>query len=79
MNYCGDTKVKRFDTAWAHFAADNRLRFGDACVFELVSGAGGRELVFEVQVLRGGGLPEPEPEEEDGVVAGKPIVIGDDD
>jgi hypothetical protein len=35
-SYCGDLKCKRLDAAWRDFAADNRLRIGDACVFELV-------------------------------------------
>ncbi|CAM0912459.1 unnamed protein product [Alopecurus aequalis] len=59
-SYCGDNKLKRLDTAWADFAVDNQLLVGDACVFELVSGGGGgagEELVFEVQLLRGGGMP----------------------
>uniref|UniRef100_A0ACD5VD76 Uncharacterized protein n=1 Tax=Avena sativa TaxID=4498 RepID=A0ACD5VD76_AVESA len=59
MSYCGDTRTKRLDGAWADFAVDNGLLVGDACVFELVAG-GGRareELAFEVQVLRGGGMP----------------------
>jgi hypothetical protein len=77
MSYCGDTRLKRLDGAWADFAVDNRLRVGDACVFELLSGGGvaGQELVFEVQVLRGGGMPWELAA--NGATADDPIVIAD--
>ncbi|VAI68766.1 unnamed protein product [Triticum turgidum subsp. durum] len=55
------------------------LLVGDACVFELVSGYAGdggkREVVLEVQVLRRGGLPEPEDLATKGDTADEPIVI----
>ena len=81
-SYCGDTKLKRLDAAWADFVVDNRLLVGDACVFELVSGGGitGEELVFEVQVLRGGGMPGATDKgvtADKGATADDPIVIVD--
>ncbi|KAM0851211.1 hypothetical protein ACQ4PT_052574 [Festuca glaucescens] len=77
MSYCGDNRLKRLDGAWADFAVDNGLLVGDACVFELVSGVGvkGKELVFEVQVLRGGGMPGELAAK--GATADDPIVIAD--
>uniref|UniRef100_M8BK20 B3 domain-containing protein n=1 Tax=Aegilops tauschii TaxID=37682 RepID=M8BK20_AEGTA len=81
MSYCGDTKLKRLDQGWADFAVQNRLQVGDACVFELVSGyagdGGNREVVLEVQVLRGGGLPEPEDLATKGDTAEEAIAILD--
>ncbi|XP_051198036.1 B3 domain-containing protein Os06g0112300-like [Lolium perenne] len=77
MSYCGDNRLKRLDGAWADFAVDNGLLVGDACVFELVSGGGvkGQELVFQVQVLRGGGMPGEIADK--GATADDPIVIVD--
>ncbi|VAI68765.1 unnamed protein product [Triticum turgidum subsp. durum] len=81
MSYCGDTKLKRLDQGWEHFAVHNRLQVGDACVFELVSGYAGdggkREVVLEVQVLRRGGLPEPEDLATKGDTADEGIIILD--
>ncbi|KAF7046395.1 hypothetical protein CFC21_055427, partial [Triticum aestivum] len=81
MSYCGDTKLKRLDQGWADFAVHNRLQVGDACVFELLSrdaeDVGKGEVVLEVQVLRGGGLPEPEDLGTRGDTTDEPIVILD--
>ncbi|XP_062109111.1 B3 domain-containing protein Os04g0386900-like [Humulus lupulus] len=44
--------MKRFDNSWRNFAEDNKLKIGDACVFELTENSS-RNLVFRVQILRG--------------------------
>lgn len=79
VNYCGDLKLKRFDMAWMDFAVDNRLRVGDACVFELMTGTGSEGnnkegMTFQVQILRGG-LPEEVTSK--GATSDEPIVIVD--
>ncbi|WVZ82389.1 hypothetical protein U9M48_029656 [Paspalum notatum var. saurae] len=85
VSYRGDCKFKSFDTAWRDFALGNALRVGDACVFELImpsagteqGGCGGgssKELVFRVQVLRGG-LPEEITSR--GATADDPLVVVD--
>ena len=81
-SYCGDLKCKKIDTAaWRDFALDNALRVGDACVFELItapaaagSSAASSEVVFRVQVLRGG-LPEEITSK--GTTPDEPLVIVD--
>ncbi|KAL6606492.1 hypothetical protein ACP70R_042145 [Stipagrostis hirtigluma subsp. patula] len=76
-SYCGDLKVKKLDAAWRDFVAGNRLRVGDACVFELIATGDGREkgqLVFRVQVLRGG-LPAEVTSR--GATSDDPMVIVD--
>lgn len=75
-SYCGDLKCKKIDTAaWRDFALDNALRVGDACVFELIAGtSAGSEVVFRVQVLRGG-LPEEITSK--GTTPDEPLVIVD--
>ncbi|CAN6209001.1 unnamed protein product [Urochloa humidicola] len=81
--YCGDLKCKKIGSEWRDFAVDNGLRVGDACVFELVTPAAGgiatasgSEVVFRVQVLRGG-LPEEITSR--GATSDEPLVIVDDD
>ncbi|PVH48545.1 hypothetical protein PAHAL_4G353300 [Panicum hallii] len=80
-SYCGDLKCKKIDAAWRDFALDNALRVGDACVFELTAAAAGStgsegdgEVVFRVQVLRGG-LPEEITSK--GATSDEPLVIVD--
>ncbi|GJN29899.1 hypothetical protein PR202_gb18162 [Eleusine coracana subsp. coracana] len=77
-SYCGDLKVRKLDAAWRDFAVDNRLRVGDACVFELMGGAGTEaeagKVVFRVQVLRGD-LPEEVTSK--GATSDEPLVIVD--
>lgn len=84
-NYCGDLKVKKLDAAWRDFAVENRLRVGDACVFELLMDAETepearnsdkkkKVVVFRVQVLRGG-LPEEVTSK--GATPDEPLVIVD--
>ncbi|KAL6861654.1 hypothetical protein ACP4OV_017354 [Aristida adscensionis] len=85
-SYRGDLRCKKLGAAWRDFAVGNRLRVGDACVFELVpaqlagGGGGGEEgnkgeaVVFRVQVLRGG---MPEEVTSKGAAADDPMVILD--
>ncbi|KAG2603751.1 hypothetical protein PVAP13_4NG008900 [Panicum virgatum] len=80
-SYCGDLKCKKIDAGWRDFAVDNALRVGDACVFELItapaatgSSAASSEVVFRVQVLRGG-LPEEITSK--GATPDEPLVIVD--
>ncbi|CAL5050422.1 unnamed protein product [Urochloa decumbens] len=79
-SYRGDVKCKIIGPEWRDFAVDNGLRVGDACVFELITpaaaGGTGNEVVFRVQVLRGG-LPEEITSR--GATSDKPLVIADDD
>ncbi|WVZ82917.1 hypothetical protein U9M48_030123 [Paspalum notatum var. saurae] len=75
VSYCGGGKSKKLHSAWRDFAVDNGLRVGDACVFELVSaGSSKDDVVFRVQVLRGG-LPEEITSKGD--TADDPLVIVD--
>ncbi|KAJ1258163.1 hypothetical protein BS78_10G053500 [Paspalum vaginatum] len=84
VSYGGDCKFKSFNVAWRDFALGNGLRVGDACVFELIvpsagteqseCGGSSKELVFRVQVLRGG-LPEEITSR--GATADDPLVIVD--
>ncbi|WJX75919.1 hypothetical protein P8452_59402 [Trifolium repens] len=49
----GQNRCKQFDTnGWGNFVKDNNLKFGDACVFELMENSKDK-IVFEVQILRG--------------------------
>nr|XP_010910571.2 B3 domain-containing protein Os04g0386900 isoform X1 [Elaeis guineensis] len=50
MRYYGDRNLRRFDSGWKHFAVDNNLKIGDACVLELMDD---QHLKFQVQILRG--------------------------
>ncbi|KAK4748037.1 hypothetical protein SAY87_014623 [Trapa incisa] len=53
MVYYGNgLKRKRFNVQWRHFADDNALKVGDACVFELMV-CTKEVLKFRVQILRG--------------------------
>uniref|UniRef100_A0A0D9WKZ4 TF-B3 domain-containing protein n=1 Tax=Leersia perrieri TaxID=77586 RepID=A0A0D9WKZ4_9ORYZ len=73
-SYCGDLKVKKIDVAgWSNFAVDNRLRVGDACVFELIAAAD-THLELKVQILRGD-LPEEVTSK--GATSDEPILIDD--
>ncbi|KAJ1257586.1 hypothetical protein BS78_10G007700 [Paspalum vaginatum] len=76
VSYCGDGRSKKLHATWRDFAVDNGLRVGDACVFELVStgNSSSKEVVFRVQVLRGG-LPEEITSK--GATADDPLVIVD--
>ncbi|XP_062230201.1 B3 domain-containing protein Os06g0112300-like isoform X2 [Phragmites australis] len=83
MSYCGDLKCKKLGAEWRDFAVDNRLRVGDACVFEFVGTESKgeaknnnqeMEIVFRVQVLRGG-LPEEVTSR--GATSDEPLVIVD--
>uniref|UniRef100_A0A0A9G5D9 TF-B3 domain-containing protein n=1 Tax=Arundo donax TaxID=35708 RepID=A0A0A9G5D9_ARUDO len=82
LSYCGDLKCKKLDAAWRDFTVDNRLRVGDACVFELMGSESKGEaknsketgLVFRVQVLCGG-LPEEITSR--GATSDEPMVIVD--
>uniref|UniRef100_A0A0E0L6X1 TF-B3 domain-containing protein n=1 Tax=Oryza punctata TaxID=4537 RepID=A0A0E0L6X1_ORYPU len=74
-SYCGDLKMKKLDSGWSEFAVDNRLRVGDACVFELIAIGVAGGLEFQVQILRGG-LPA-EVVTSKGVTSDEPIVIVD--
>ena len=81
VTYCGDLKCKKLGPGWKDFAIANRLRIGDACVFELIKPAAGgtgsegdEEVVFRVQVLRGN-LPEEITSR--GATSQDPIVIVD--
>ncbi|XBI34291.1 hypothetical protein VPH35_120118 [Triticum aestivum] len=81
MSYCGHTTLKNLDAGWADFAIHDRLQVEDACVFELLSrdaeDVSKGKVVLEVQVLRGGGLPEPEDLATKGDTTDEPIVILD--
>ncbi|PWZ17035.1 B3 domain-containing protein [Zea mays] len=86
VSYAGVGKWKRLQGAWRDFARDNGLRLGDACVFELLvpstdatqgDGDGSKdqgEVVFRVQVLRGG-LPAEITSR--GATSDDPLVIVD--
>lgn len=53
MKYFGDHRThKRLELPhWRTFVEDNKLKVGDACVFELMEN--GRTVKFKVQILRG--------------------------
>ncbi|XP_077242916.1 B3 domain-containing protein Os04g0386900-like isoform X2 [Tasmannia lanceolata] len=48
--YSGDKSFKRFDPSWRRFVIDNKLKVGDACVFELMDS---KNFEFRVQILDG--------------------------
>ncbi|CAL9101264.1 unnamed protein product, partial [Musa acuminata var. zebrina] len=48
--YCGDQSFQRFGQGWKNFVADNNLKEGDGCVFELMDT---ENIQFKVQILRG--------------------------
>lgn len=55
MVYLGEDfqkRNKRFGLQWKTFAIDNKLKVGDACVFELTE-CSNDCLKFRVQILRG--------------------------
>ncbi|XP_039815318.1 B3 domain-containing protein Os06g0112300-like [Panicum virgatum] len=81
VTYCGELKCKKLGPGWRDFVVANRLRIGDACVFELITPAAGGtgsegdgKVVFRVQVLRGD-LPEEITSR--GATSRDPIVIVD--
>jgi len=41
VTYCGELKCKKLGPGWRDFVVANRLRIGDACVFELITPAAG--------------------------------------
>ncbi|KAL8028459.1 hypothetical protein ABFX02_14G161700 [Erythranthe guttata] len=57
MSYCGDAARPRFDYKWKAFVADNHLKVGDGCVFELME-SDSRNAVFKVMIVRGEIPPE---------------------
>ncbi|XP_072974023.1 B3 domain-containing protein Os04g0386900-like [Typha angustifolia] len=69
MRYYGDRSLRRFDSGWRHFAVDNNLRIGDACVLQLMDE---KNLKFEVRILRG---DIPEEFAVNGQSSDSPIVI----
>lgn len=53
IDYYGNRRGKALDTKqWRKFVNDNRLKSGDACVFELME-CSSSILKFRVQILRG--------------------------
>ncbi|XP_077234957.1 B3 domain-containing protein Os04g0386900-like isoform X2 [Tasmannia lanceolata] len=68
--YYGDRPFKRFTPSWRKFATDNKLKVGDACVFELI---GSKKLEFRVQILDGKFPPAVVSSE--GQSAADPIII----
>ena len=81
VTYCGELKCKKLGPGWRDFVVANRLRIGDACIFELITPAAGGtgsegdgKVVFRVQVLRGD-LPEEITSR--GATSQDPIVIVD--
>ncbi|GFP93915.1 B3 domain-containing protein os04g0386900 [Phtheirospermum japonicum] len=52
MRYIGDAARPRFDAKWKDFAIDNKLKPGDACVFEVIDPSC-ENLVIKVHILRG--------------------------
>ncbi|KAL7083490.1 hypothetical protein ACP275_14G166300 [Erythranthe tilingii] len=52
MSYVGNVVRRRFDSQWKTFVADNNLKVGDGCVFELMESSG-TNLVFKVIIARG--------------------------
>ncbi|KAL7126035.1 hypothetical protein ABFS83_14G158100 [Erythranthe nasuta] len=57
MSYCGDAARPRFDYKWKAFVADNNLKIGDGCVFELME-PDSKNAVFKVMIVRGDIPPE---------------------
>ncbi|CAL1356579.1 unnamed protein product [Linum trigynum] len=54
MTYQGNWYFKRIQDGWPKFVDDNRIRVGDACVFEVLDrGSRGTKVKFAVQILRG--------------------------
>ncbi|XP_039803722.1 B3 domain-containing protein Os06g0112300-like [Panicum virgatum] len=41
VTYCGELKCKKLGPGWRDFVVANRLRIGDACVFELITPVAG--------------------------------------
>ncbi|KAI3448970.1 hypothetical protein Pfo_005635 [Paulownia fortunei] len=52
LSYIGDSSRPRFDSKWKTFVTENHLKFGDACVFELIEPSS-TNLLFKVHILRG--------------------------
>ncbi|KAL7083487.1 hypothetical protein ACP275_14G166100 [Erythranthe tilingii] len=52
MSYCGGGVRPKLDSRWKTFVADNNLKIGDGCVFELMESTG-TNLVFKVMIVRG--------------------------
>ncbi|KAJ0989933.1 hypothetical protein J5N97_008289 [Dioscorea zingiberensis] len=67
--YCGHRQLRRIDIGWKKFVADNKLKIGDGCVFELVDS---KKLRFNVQILNGQLPPEFTPS---GQTSNTPILI----
>ncbi|KAL8457619.1 hypothetical protein ACS0TY_035473 [Phlomoides rotata] len=56
LSYNGDYKPPKFDRQWKIFVAENHLKIGDACVFELMEN-NGKNLRFKVHILGPGDMP----------------------
>ncbi|KAJ7950649.1 B3 domain-containing protein [Quillaja saponaria] len=75
MLYNGkNVKHKRFDGSWRTFVNDNKLKVGDACVFELMEKSE-KGLNFRVQILRGD-IPSKFLNMVNGESINAPIMIG---
>ncbi|GFP93914.1 B3 domain-containing protein os04g0386900 [Phtheirospermum japonicum] len=57
VQYNGDSLRPRFDCKWKYFVIDNKLKQGDACVFEAIDPSP-KNLTFKVHILRGELPPE---------------------
>ncbi|KAL6565767.1 hypothetical protein OROHE_004822 [Orobanche hederae] len=57
VSYTGDSSRPRFGSKWKNFVIDNRLKCGDACVFELTDPSRTKP-VFKVHILRADLPPE---------------------
>ncbi|KAL7083489.1 hypothetical protein ACP275_14G166200 [Erythranthe tilingii] len=57
VSYCGDAARPRFDYKWKAFVADNNLKIGYGCVFELME-SDSKKAVFKVMIVRGDIPPE---------------------
>ncbi|KAH7571582.1 hypothetical protein JRO89_XS04G0084500 [Xanthoceras sorbifolium] len=75
MVYYGKCQYrKRFDSSWKTFTIDNKLKVGDACVFELMEFREDK-IIFRAQILRGD-IPSKFEHSENGESADTPIFIG---
>uniref|UniRef100_A0A2P2JG75 TF-B3 domain-containing protein n=1 Tax=Rhizophora mucronata TaxID=61149 RepID=A0A2P2JG75_RHIMU len=57
MVFHGEYKCKRMHSGWGKFVIDNKLKVGDACVFELLE-CSSQKITFRAQILRGDSPPE---------------------
>lgn len=75
MKYHGQCKCRSrwLDCGWKKFAADNNLKVGDVCVFELLE-CSRKQLKFRVQILRGD-IPAELPCKTNGESVDTPLII----